>query len=153
MPDTMTARTVAVTLPVVPVPPSSLSPNSRRRLHWSAVARDTKQYRQDVGWSLKSQADMYREALERMSMPYVLTVDVFWPLKRKLPDNDALASMVKPAVDALVDIGILDDDSPDEIGAVMYRQRHVVPGGEVGLTMTFATPDEPGSRDERGAGR
>jgi hypothetical protein len=150
---TTEARTVAVTLPMVQAPPSSLSPNARRRLHWSAIARDTKQYRHDVGWSLKSQAVPIRAALEWMPMPYVLTVDVLWPLKRKLPDNDALASMVKPAVDALVDIGILDDDSPDVIGEVRYRQGHTGPGGEVGLTMTFATPDEPGSRDERGAER
>jgi Holliday junction resolvase RusA-like endonuclease len=133
----MTVRTVAVTLPMVQVPPSSLSPNARRRLHWSVIARDTKAYRHDVGWSLKAQASVIRAGLDSMPTPYVLTVVVWWPEKRKLPDNDALASMVKPAVDALVDIGVLDDDSPDVIGEVRYRQGHTGPGGEVGLTITI----------------
>jgi len=82
-----------------------LSPNTRRRMHWAAQARITKEQRELACYS------------SRTAQPIELRHrDVHLTLVRgkgqRLVDLDALGSICKPFLDGIVDAGWLHNDSP-----------------------------------------
>lgn len=73
------------------------------RMHWAQKARITRQVRSTVAWNAMSmrvpRADHYHAQL------------VYYPPNRRRRDPDNLWATAKPAIDGLVDAGVLPDDT------------------------------------------
>lgn len=93
----MTARTVR--LPYTK-PPLSLND----RGHWSKKARVTKQVRRDVALALRA-ARIPPTARVTVQLEYV-------PRDNRRRDTDNLVATLKAVADAVVDAGIVPDDTP-----------------------------------------
>jgi Holliday junction resolvase RusA-like endonuclease len=88
--------------------------NANSRGHFMQRADAVSQWRASVGWKA-------REA----NLPTRLgTVDVelmMIPADRRRRDPDNLAGVLKPCLDALVDVGVLEDDSAAHVASVTLR--------------------------------
>ena len=103
---------------VLPWPPMELSPNSR--MHWAALAKAKKAYRQACAWQAKAQGAQKIEA-ESLSV----TVEFHQPDKRRR-DYDNMVASIKSGLDGVADaIGVPDDrwrvrfDFPATIGGMV----------------------------------
>jgi crossover junction endodeoxyribonuclease RusA len=96
----------------VTVPGELVTANRERRLHFQQRARFVKQWRSDSFWAAK-QARIPR--LRRAS----ITITPH-QVRGRLADAGGHAPVGKAIVDGLVDAGVLTDDSPDYLDAVIY---------------------------------
>lgn len=130
------ATPVLVFIPVVP--PSSLSTNARRRGNWREQSRDTADVLADCLMILKV------VAIEPIPGPVSLDILVCWPPGRRRPDVDALGSLTKHHIDALVQVGVLPaGDGPDAVVRVAYRQTKVKGSDAAGVAFVITKEKQP----------
>ncbi len=92
-------------------PPRALSPNAR--VHWRRLAKAKAQYKEACGWVIRVNAGAYIEGI-LLTSPVTAQVTFVVPDKRRR-DTDNHLTMLKPCFDALVGMGILEDDSHDKL--------------------------------------
>lgn len=91
-------------------PPAELSPNAR--VHWAKLAKVKREYKEACGWEIRLHLG---HSLLRPSFkpPIVAQVTFVCDGRRRDPDNHM--AMLKPMWDALVEMGVLEDDSHDKL--------------------------------------
>jgi Holliday junction resolvase RusA-like endonuclease len=98
-----------------PWPPRSLSPNVS--VHWRTLAKAKAGYKEACGWVVLVQKLMaYKMPHERVWLfkpPVTAQVTFVCDARRRDPDNHM--AMLKPLWDALVEMGVLEDDSHDKL--------------------------------------
>jgi crossover junction endodeoxyribonuclease RusA len=84
---------------------------ANQRLHWAEKARRTRKVRESVCW----------RARQQMMTPqsYVIVQLHFRPNDKRRRDPANLVPTQKPAVDGLVDAGVIPDDTPEYVGELM----------------------------------
>lgn len=130
---------VVVTLPVMP--PASLSANQRSRGGWQGHAYDAADVLRSCTYWLTQHGP--HVALTGRSLPVALTVEVTWPKGRRRYDVDALASLTKHHIDALVAAGILPNDGPNEVSRISYSQRRQDGAHDPGVRITITSEANP----------
>lgn len=93
-----------------PWPPRELSPNVS--VHWRALARVKRQYKEDCRWVAYIKA---REAPPGASLTPPVKAHVTFINNRRRRDDDNARASLKVLWDALVEVGILEDDSHDKL--------------------------------------
>jgi Holliday junction resolvase RusA-like endonuclease len=102
-----------------PWPPHSLSPNAR--VHWRTLAKVKREYKEDCGWIIRAgfvpvplgPGITYTQSdVTRVKPPVTAQVTFVCDARRRDPDNHM--AMLKPLWDALVEMGVLEDDSHDK---------------------------------------
>ncbi len=88
-----------------PWPPSELSPNAR--VHWRTLAKAKAEYKVACGWIVK--LALYKP--RTLKPPVTAQVTFVCDARRRDADNHM--AMLKPLWDALVEMGVLEDDSKD----------------------------------------
>lgn len=125
------------------LPLMGLSQNSRGNLHWARRAKLVDEDKNRWGWLLKARAGQ-GDRLWFLSNgpPYEFSWLVRWPDRRNR-DADNVMSALKTCIDAMVNIGFLDDDS----AAIIPKQS---------IELSFGSKDpgtelriSPGTRNER----
>jgi hypothetical protein len=93
------------------LPPKECSPNWRG--HWAAKADEVKLYRHDTGWNaVFAKEAHYRLNQEWWLAPEHATMHVTFVVPdNRRRDKTNMAAAFKPALDGLVDAGIIKDDS------------------------------------------
>ena len=86
-------------------PPRSLSPNVS--VHWRTLAKAKREYKEACGWIVK--LALYKPR----TLPPPVTAQVTFVCDRRRRDPDNHMAMLKPLWDALVEMGVLEDDSRD----------------------------------------
>ena len=92
-------------------PPRALSPNAR--VHWRTLAKAKREYKDDCGWAMLAQSRSWWPTVERLTPPVTAQVTFHCDGRRRDPDNHM--AMLKPLWDALVEMGVLVDDSHDKL--------------------------------------
>lgn len=77
------------------------------RSHWSAKAAQVAQLREDAGWCALA------ARIERCDQVSVTLI--YEPRDKRRRDKDNLVATLKPVVDALVDVGVIPDDTPEHV--------------------------------------
>ena len=90
-------------------PPSELSPNAR--VHWRTLAKAKAAYKEECGWAIRAERPVYA----RPSLPPPVTAQVTFVCDKRRRDPDNHMAMLKPLWDALVEMGVLEDDSHDKL--------------------------------------
>lgn len=88
-------------------PPLTLN----QRLHWSEKARRTRMIRETVGWQA--------QAMRLGHAPHISVQLHYTTGDRRRRDSDNLVPTMKPAVDGLVDAGVVPDDDPAHVTTIM----------------------------------
>lgn len=86
----------------LPWPPSQLTPNFKRKNHWTAYSKFTKKYREDcklIGLQIKPKAED--------KLPITI---VFYPPDNRRRDKDGMISAFKAGQDGLSDAWGIDDN-------------------------------------------
>ena len=105
-------RSVTITLPL---PPGSLSPNSRA--HWARKARDARKCREVAAWATIAAANGSRPFWRRCTLRAA-----FYHRQNRRRDDDNLIASLKSYRDGLVDGGLLADD----VGVItLPPERHI----------------------------
>jgi len=89
-----------------------LTHNRERRLHHFERARRVKEWRSDSFWSAR--------AARIPKLPCASITITPYQVRGRLADAGGHAPVGKAIVDGLVDAGVLTDDSPDYLDAVIY---------------------------------
>ncbi len=90
-----------------PWPPRALSPNAR--VHWRTLALAKRDYREDCAWIVQTT----QQDVSNMISPVTAQVTFVCDARRR--DSDNHMAMLKPLWDALVEMGVLEDDSHDKL--------------------------------------
>lgn len=96
-------RCFEVDVPMIGNPPAPPL-NSNDRYHWAAKSQRSKIVRQRVAWSAK--------ALKLGRVPRIAVGLHYRPGDNRRRDPSNLMATQKPAVDGLVDAGLVPDDTP-----------------------------------------
>lgn len=129
MTATDTLRSVTITVPIAPSP--ALAPNRIGSRHW--------RYRQQAAKELREAARLACFSSEHRSHNppgyatfiaweagwiEIVTVHehIVWPKGARLKDRDSLATYCKPALDGIVDAGIIASDGPKHVVDVTTSQ-------------------------------
>lgn len=92
------------------------------RSHWSAKAAQVAELRADAGWCAK--------AAKIAKCQKIKVTLIYEPRDKRRRDKDNLVATLKPVVDALVDISVIPDDTPEH---VEYDMPLIdVPNGKLG---------------------
>ena len=91
-------------------PPRALSPNAR--VHWAKLAWAKQTYKAECGWTIKL-GGKHPMITPRLKPPVTAQVTFVCDGRRRDPDNHM--AMLKPLWDALVEMGVLEDDSHDKL--------------------------------------
>lgn len=86
---------------VMPWPPADLSPNAR--IHWAALARAKKKFREECGWQAKAQGAWPIKA-DRIAVAFT-----FYPPSRRRIDLDNCIARMKAGIDGIADVVGVDD--------------------------------------------
>jgi crossover junction endodeoxyribonuclease RusA len=126
-PEAEKAEGLTITLPWMD---RRLSPNAKRRLHWSAYRPAIKAAR-ELAWGLATETLSHgsRHALRAAAGKIALTV-TFYPPDARLRDDDGMVGAFKHYRDGIADALGLDDHR--------FRPQYV-----------FADPDKPGRVEVR----
>lgn len=109
------AWVVQIVIPVAP--PSSLSPNARRRGNVWEQREATRVMREEAYYAARTIETRWTGGKVHIHE------HVIWPKsKRNLPDPDSVASLCKPILDGIIDAGILPDDSDKYVATVTQSQ-------------------------------
>ena len=129
----MTEKDLRVT---VPFPPKDLNPNVQRRQHWAQRAKVARDYRYQVKVDTKNAMNRLRL---RGPLPTPVRLSVLFLCKdRRKRDYDNLLAMLKPALDGLVDAGLLEDDDTDHLE---FGELRVLKGQDASaVELTFGAP-------------
>ena len=107
------ARDGAATSITIPSTPAyTLSPNSRA--HWRVKHRESQEVKQITALSCRDAEPVHG----RVSLIWT----IFLPKRGKVRDLDNLVPCMKPAMDALVQAGIIDGDGPDVVERIYADQ-------------------------------
>jgi hypothetical protein len=116
----MTER-ASVTLRVWMTPPACLLPNAARRTHWATKGREARAAREAVSWSvIGSGLDLPRLEGVVFAGPVRVRAVIAWEKGRHRCDFDAAVAALKPMLDGLADIFVVDDDK--QIRAIEVEQ-------------------------------
>lgn len=108
----MTAVVFELRVPLIPGKTGDAAPlTSNQRLHWAEKARRTAMVRGHVAWRAR-QAKVGAQA-------HVVAQLHFVPPDRRRRDPSNLTATQKPAVDGLVDAGVVLDDTPQYVTELM----------------------------------
>lgn len=118
----LTGRAVALTLPW---PPAALSPNART--HYMVKARAVRGYRQDA-FVMACATRVESQDWRALSAPVALLVTFYAP-DRRARDTDNLIASLKPAIDGIVQSGLLVADDTE---ALRWEEPLFVLGGKPG---------------------
>lgn len=115
-----------MTVYTVEIPGPLVSLNSERSGHYFTRAAATKQWRHSAGWAAKA---------ARIPTLAVVIIEA-QPFQSKgiLADAGNHLPSVKAAIDGLVDVGVLHDDDPAHVVALIL---HAPKRGNDGLTLTL----------------
>ena len=94
-----------------PWPPKSLNPNAR--VHWRTLAAEKAQYKDECGWRIRYAVGRGANVKQSLTPPVKAQVTFVCDLRRRDPDNTM--AMLKPLWDAMVEVGLLVDDSHDKL--------------------------------------
>jgi crossover junction endodeoxyribonuclease RusA len=103
-----------------PWPPRELSPNVS--VHWRTLGKAKQEYKEACGWIIRAGFDpiplgpgiAYTQPYTgRLKPPVTAQVTFVCDARRRDPDNHM--AMLKPLWDALVEMGVLEDDSHDKL--------------------------------------
>lgn len=135
-----TARTIALTLTIPGTPAYAWSPNSRA--HWRVKHQES----EAVKWAVRL---AWREAMQRdpdlrpMHGPVRLIWGINLAKRRKFMDRTNATATLKIHEDALVELGIIDGDTPDIVTDIKIHQflytEHRIAEGEIEVTIMEAT--------------
>jgi len=106
------------------MPPSELRGNSR--VHWTVRSQVTKQFKESTEWRLR---EIDPDPMGKIRIKYI----AHWCGKRIDPDN--LIKGMKPALDALTEYGVIEDDNPDYITGIDWEYHRVKHKNEVKMIM------------------
>jgi len=103
-----------------PWPPKELTPNFKRRNHWTKYSKQTKAYRELCGW------------IARESIPFFSDVEItmtvtFYPPDKRKRDDDGMIGSFKAGRDGIADGWRVDDN----LFRVTYKFGEVFPKGKV----------------------
>jgi hypothetical protein len=93
---------------VLDLPPIELSENQRRRLHWSKIAKATREYKDLCYHTYRTMKQQ-----EQMAFPWNMVqyeAVFYFPNNRRMLDEDNARSGLKPAIDALESVGFIVND-------------------------------------------
>jgi crossover junction endodeoxyribonuclease RusA len=141
-PMPVAARTVTVTVPMAP--PLALSTNQRSKNHWHTTREATKELREAAYWSAHDinyqQFGMYIALDVWTSKPVDVHEHIVWPKGQRRFDPDGLATLCKPALDGIVDAGLIPNDSAVYIRNLTTSQAVGDDGqGRIEVTLTEVT--------------
>lgn len=105
---------------ILPWPPKQLTPNFKRRHHWSKYVNQTRNYRRTC-WALAL------NMLDASDMDALAIVVTFHPPDRRRRDDDGCIGAFKAGRDGLADAFLCDD----HIFRPTYRFGEPVKGGQV----------------------
>ena len=91
-------------------PPRELSPNAR--VHWAKLAKAKRSYKDECGWTIRL-CGKNPMCTPHLKPPVTAQVTFVCDARRRDPDNHL--AMLKPMWDALVEMGVLVDDSHDKL--------------------------------------
>lgn len=94
---------------MVVLPDSLPAINSNVRAHWAVRARETREWRETVGWLARAER---AGDLGRIDVVLYAT-----PPDRRRRDRHNLTPCLKAALDGLVDAGVVADDTPEFVRA------------------------------------
>ncbi len=92
-----------------PWPPRELSPNVS--VYWRTLAKAKAQYKEDCEWIILRD----RIAMMQVAPNPPVTAQVTFVCDKRRRDPDNHMAMLKPLWDALVEMGVLEDDSHDKL--------------------------------------
>ncbi len=92
-------------------PPRELSPNVS--VHWRTLAKAKREYKEACGWIITELRWGQAQVMVAFSPPVTAQVTFVCDARRRDPDNHM--AMLKPLWDALVEMGVLEDDSHDKL--------------------------------------
>jgi crossover junction endodeoxyribonuclease RusA len=102
--------------------------NANHRMHWRPKAERTAELRR-AGWAVAKQ-----QKIPALARAHVLAV--IRPASRQRIDPANFYPSVKPAVDGLVDAGVLSDDDAAHLDGPDMRLGQLVKGGQLVLVIT-----------------
>lgn len=91
----------------LPWPPKELTPNFKRRKHWTVYHGKTAQYRSDCAWLAKQH--LLAEGLAIMPAGLRIVSITFYPPDRRKRDDDGMISAFKAGRDGIADALGVDD--------------------------------------------
>ena len=107
----------------VEIPLSFTSPplNLNQRMHWAQKAKITKAIRDEVATKARPLADQFTGQH--------IAIRLHWmPRDNRRRDPSNCIATQKPAIDGLVDAGIMPDDTPEYIAELMPKIHRREPG-------------------------
>jgi hypothetical protein len=110
---------VRIEIPMLP--PAELNPNAR--VHWTERATATKELRK-AAWAVAYNENPIHEVLFEKAK---ISVTFVCPGNQVPPDPDNAMTMLKPALDGLVDAKILRDDTRHHVSYVLPYKYEVNP--------------------------
>jgi len=124
------------------LPDLDLSANRRRSRHYMAQAQDTATERiraqamlREAGRELSCHLGLgHEDATGRLPGRVALHWTLHWPKGTRARDADGCADLLKPWIDAMKDLGWIQNDSPRHVPTVCYTS---VPSSGEGPGMTL----------------
>lgn len=117
-----------ITIPITRPPMTS---NGQRRAHWTEVRRAKAEVEQLVAWHSRRVTPITTSGYDKVHISIVW----FAPDRRRR-DPDCLSVFGKGAIDTLVKLGYLADDSWQHVHAVSYRIEPASPDPRIEITLT-----------------
>lgn len=103
----------------LPFPPAGLSPNRIRREHWSLRSELSKAYREECRLLTRQRLLQLGETKQTLPLKEPVRARITFVIKdNRRRDMDNLFAAFKPAIDGMVDAGVLRDD---DIWSVSYQ--------------------------------
>lgn len=111
---------------ILPWPPKELTPNFKRRKHWSAYREPTRKYREACFWLTKEA----KVSIAAGDVPVLMTV-AFSPPDRRKRDDDGMIGAFKAGRDGVAQALGVDDHT----FRPTYRIDAPVKGGKIVVTL------------------
>jgi hypothetical protein len=111
-----TVRQVVIVVPLAP--PAALAPNRLGHEHWRNRQQAAKELRTAAYFEAGEYGSWMFYDDERVS----IHEHIVWPKGKRLKDPDALLTYCKPALDGIVDAGIIAGDSAKHIAHISASQ-------------------------------
>jgi hypothetical protein len=117
-----TVRQVVIVVPLAP--PAALAPNRLGHEHWRNRQQAAKELRDIALGAACFHPDWYPDADRRPVFHGTVTIHehIVWPKGKRLKDPDSLLTYCKPALDGIVDAGIIAGDSAKHIAHISASQ-------------------------------